>query len=180
MRFFEQFKQLLTAAVSDAQFVQRNTLLQDAAYKADVLAHIAALTNDFVFFLTFADVASVDGGWTLDPTHRLVAYDVAASEETSIITFNARPLTVPIRLRDIGLNGSVPIATAADQPDTQIEYQLDGDGKWLGLRDVSTMGPVPDLIATTSVQLRIKVLLNGQPAQTGWAVNALTVFTGQE
>src|SRR4051794_30338115 len=108
MGLFNQFKRVLTFAVTDAELAKRNALLADSAYRDDLVARIAALTPETAIYLGLADVASVDGAWTLNPENQSVDYDPGAAQEESTITFKPVELSVPMRLRDTGMKGVLP------------------------------------------------------------------------
>ncbi|SRR5579883_1853701 len=166
MGLFNQFKRVLTFAVTDAELAKRNALLADAAYQADLVARIAALTGESVVYLGFADVAGVTGGWKLNPANQSVDYDPAAAQEESTITFNAVALSVPMRIRDSGLKGTLPSSEDDTGPDARVELNLDAS--------------VPDPLVTSSLQFRVNLVLHGQAAQAGWSFSELIVLLAQE
>ena len=163
---FDQFKRVLTFAVTDVELAKRNALLADSAYRDDLVARIAALTPECAIYLGLADVASVDGAWTLNPDNQSVDYNPAAAQEESTITFNPIALSVPMRLREAGMKGVLPSSDDDSAPDARVELNLDES--------------TPDPVVASSLQLRVKLVLNGQPAQAGWSLLQLVVLLVQE
>jgi len=79
---FDGFKDLLVHAISDEDFVRKNTMLQDTDYLADMTARIRALTADVSLKLTYTDVISTLGMASKDPTNRVVRFNPKGFETT--------------------------------------------------------------------------------------------------
>lgn len=74
---FQSFVELLRTAVQDPGFVRGNTLLQNAAFMAQIQARINALNPDMNVVLDVDDVLTTSGSIVADPLHNRVVYTPA-------------------------------------------------------------------------------------------------------
>ena len=71
---FEQFKDFLTTAVQDTDFVRKNTILQDSTYLQTITDRIGALTPDLSLDLTYQEFESGLGLLLQDSINRTIAF----------------------------------------------------------------------------------------------------------
>lgn len=78
---FDNFKQLLTLIATDSYTVNRNVVLQNAAFSADLSAHIAALTPDRNIALDTTQVESTTGLLVNDANAREIRFEPKGSDK---------------------------------------------------------------------------------------------------
>lgn len=94
---FEQFKDQLALAIQDVDFVAKNTLFQDEAYRQTILDRIEALTSDVTLEQDYGDVYSTLGLLTRDVPSRTVRFEPKGFE-TTLSAYREGTIAKPRRL----------------------------------------------------------------------------------
>ena len=81
------------------------------------------------------DVESVTGAWLFDRPNSALTYDQANPVEESIVTFKMLSFPVPLRVRDVNINGNLPFGGyyGMTSPQMFTEYRFDPGGEWYGM-----------------------------------------------
>lgn len=94
---FEQFKDVLAAAVQDTDFVRKNTIFQDSVYLQTVLDRIEALTDDVSFRQDYTDVISTLGLLAQNTAERKISF-VPKGFTTTLSTYREGTISEPRRI----------------------------------------------------------------------------------
>ena len=163
---FEQFRQILTIAVNDPQFVTANKLLQNATFKADVLARITALAPDIALFFDYEQITGVTGGWVQDPVNRVVSFDPSAALPLNTISFSTKALSVPHRLVGVSPAAVLPSDPTNVGPNARVTVALDASD--------------PDAVINSTLTVSVDIDLNAGPGLSTWTFSSLVVMLSQE
>ena len=94
---FDQFKDLLSIAVQDVDFIRKNTILQDATHLQVLLDRIGALTADTTFRLDYSDIISSMGLLIQDISSGTIKFDPKGFE-TILSKYREATVDTPRRL----------------------------------------------------------------------------------
>ena len=179
--FFDLFKETIRQLASDPEVLRRNALLANTSFRDQFLAHVDGLTPDYTVSQRLPDVDSVTGAWLIDRPNNAFTYDQAHPVEESIVTFRMLSFPVALRVRDVNINGNLPFGGyyGMTSPQMFTEYRFDPAGDWYGMYpNGGGGGPSPDFLAPGQIQLRMRLVLNGQ--QPGnWQFYGVNVYASQ-
>lgn len=168
---FDLVKQLLKDAISDEDFVRKNTVLQDGVTKEELLARVAALKPDYPVFQTFAEVPTsggTSGQATVDALNREIDFASGAppvGQETYAL-FNLMSALPPLRLSGWLFSSDSTLLTS----EAEVHYRFGTSDSW------KKLGQIDSVDVTGALQLRVFV---PTPLGGGRVLKKLIVLAAQ-
>ena len=145
MLTFGLLKQILTDAVTDADFVRKNTILSDGVTKQALTDRIAALQTDYPIRQTFAEAGTPTGSLTVDNLNRRIVLGTGAGP-TSVV-FGALASPPPLKVTGWVLSGD----STTSPSDVVVQYRFGASDAW------KVLNQVDNVAATNGLQFQLVV-----------------------